>query len=128
MPNKYSNWIDINYPIPQMAYLQCTDATLEMKKAFPELTRVRGQIDVMEPHGLPPTKTTHWWLVTENGEIVDPTAHQYPTRIVKYTPVDETRGGPTGKCPNCGGLCYEGDYLCSKKCEKEYLDYINERD
>lgn len=31
----------------------------------------------------------------------------------------------TGKCPNCGGLCYNGKTLCSDKCEKSYIAYLN---
>lgn len=34
-------------------------------------------------------------------------------------------GLPTGKCPNCGNFCYEGNYLCSGKCTKEYMTYLN---
>ena len=33
---------------------------------------------------------------------------------------------PTGKCPNCGGYCYEGATLCSDRCEHEYMAYLND--
>ena len=123
--DKYQDWINTNYPTPQYARLACAEATLEMQEVFPELTRVRGLASVEELGGWPATKTPHWWMKTESEEIVDPTAHQYPTRILSYEEADESKGPPTGKCPNCGNLCHNNDYLCSKKCDKEYLAYLN---
>ena len=123
---QYNKWIVENYPTPESARLQCEEATKRMVEAFPnDLQRVRGLACVEEPYGLPPTKTPHWWCVNVYGIVIDPTAHQYPTRILEYHVADESRGGPTGKCPNCGELCYEGRYLCSEKCDKEYMEYIN---
>jgi len=121
----YSCWISENYPTPQSARLQCAEATENMVGVFKELKRVRGLASVAEPYDLPPTRTPHWWCVTPEGTIIDPTAHQYPTEILTYSEADESKGPPTGKCPNCGGLCYEGNYLCSKKCDKEYMAYLN---
>jgi hypothetical protein len=120
----YFNWINNKYPTPEKARKQCLEATLDMVYDFPELRRLRGHILVEEPFDLPPTKTTHWWCVDPDGNIVDPTAHQYPTRIIDYLPLDESKGEPTGKCPNCGDLCYEEQYLCTSKCEKEYMIYL----
>ena len=31
---------------------------------------------------------------------------------------------PTGICPNCGDPVYNESF-CSKDCEKEYIDYLN---
>ena len=121
----YDLWILDNYPDGNSAYLKCAEATEKMVATFPELKRVRGLASVEEHHGFPPTRTPHWWCVSPDGTIVDPTEHQYPTKILSYEEADETRGPPTGKCPNCGGLCYEGSYLCSDKCDKEYLAYLN---
>ena len=121
----YSMWIALHYPTGKEAYLQCDEATKKMVSDFPELKRVRGLASVEEPYDLPPTKTPHWWCITSLGEIIDPTSHQYPTRILKYSEADESKGPPTGKCPNCGDLCYEGNYLCTPKCDKEYLEYLN---
>lgn len=122
---EWGNWIVQNYPTAQCAYLKCEEATLKMVEEFPELKRVRGLASVFEPYDLPPTKTPHWWCEAEDGTVVDPTAHQYPTYIIEYHPADESQGEPTGKCPNCGDLCYEGKYLCSDDCEKSYLNYLN---
>lgn len=121
----YQKWIVSNYPTPESAKTACAEATRKMVDCFPELSRVRGMISVFEPFGLPASKTTHWWCVDSAGEIVDPTAHQYPTHILNYSPIDETKGEPTGKCPNCGDLCYNGDYLCTSKCERDYMAYLN---
>lgn len=121
----YDLWIQDHYPSALSAYLKCEEATKEMVDTFPELSRVRGLATVEEPHGLPPTRTPHWWCVSSDGIIIDPTSHQYPTKILSYEEADESRGSPTGKCPNCGGLSYGGEYLCSEKCQKEYLNYLN---
>lgn len=121
----YRNWIEDNYPTSDSAKRKCAEATQLMVEMFPELIRVRGLVHVEEPFDLPPTKTTHWWCVDPEGFIVDPTAHQYPTWISKYDPVDEDKGEPTGKCPNCGDLCYDHAYLCSDSCEKQYMAYLN---
>lgn len=124
MQEKYQDWIYLNYPTPQIARRACAEATLQMQEKFPELKRVRGLAVVEEPYDLLPTKTPHWWLKTELEEIIDPTAHQYPTRILSYEEADESKGPPTGKCHNCGGLCYEFNHLCSNKCSKEYIAYL----
>lgn len=125
MKNNYQEWISINFPTPQSARKMCSEATEKMIDEFPELVRVRGLAHVKEPYGLPPTRTPHWWCKDKHGNIIDPTSHQYPTSILKYEPVDNSKGEPSGKCPNCGNLCYEGSYICSDACEKEYIDYVN---
>ena len=122
---KYDLWIKSNYPDKKTAHRQCAEATKKMVEDFPELKRVRGLASVKEPYGLPPTRTPHWWCVDRDNNIIDPTAHQYPTYIIKYEEADESQGPPTGKCPNCGGLCYNARYTCSDKCEKEYIAYLN---
>lgn len=122
---EYSAWINKHYPTPESARLACKEATLEMAYKFPELKRVRGLASVEEPFGLNPTRTPHWWLTDLTGTIIDPTAHQYPTKILSYEEADESLGPPTGRCPNCGGLCYGGRYLCSDKCDHDYMAYLN---
>lgn len=121
----YDLWILEHYPDGNSAYLKCAEATEKMVETFPELKRVRGLASVEEPYNMPPTRTPHWWCVAPDGAIVDPTEHQYPTKIISYEESDETRGPPTGKCPNCGCLCYEGSYLCSDRCSDEYMAYLN---
>ena len=121
---EYTDWINKYYPTPQSAYRQCAEATLEMLGVFPELTRIRGLASIREPGDLPPTKTNHWWLTSPTGDVIDPTSHQWPTEVLEYRPATPGRE-PTGKCPNCGDLCYDGDSLCTDKCSKEFLAYLN---
>jgi len=125
MTDKYNQWIYKHYPTSVSAYRACEEATKLMAQQFPELKRIRGMIDVEEPYDLPPTRVPHWWLETEHSDIVDPTAHQYPTKILKYIPWDESKGEPTGKCPNCGDFCFNNKTCCSDKCSKEYIQYLN---
>lgn len=119
--SKYQDWIERCYPTSDSAKCECEEGTKLMSTCFPELTVVRGQISVEEPYGLPPTKTTHWWCVTPDGKVVDPTGHQYPTKILLYEPVDDTKEEPTGKCMNCGDICYKGNNLCSEECKSEFM-------
>ena len=116
MRSDYLNWISEKYPTSESAELQCKEATLKMAEEFTELDRVRGIAHIKEPHGLLPTRSPHWWLITKKGEIIDPVAHQYPYGIVKYKQWDEELGEPTGKCMNCGDLCFKNHNVCSEKC------------
>jgi transposase-like protein len=34
-------------------------------------------------------------------------------------------GLPTGKCRDCGKMCYNGNEFCSKSCEVSYMKYLN---
>ena len=118
LPEKYTVWIAANV---SQAYGACAEMTLKMKEAFPELTRVRGHY-----YCLVWGERAHWWLATPEGQIVDPTATQFPSRgIGVYAPWEEGAEEPTGQCPNCGDLCYGGRDLCSDACERSYLSYLN---
>jgi hypothetical protein len=119
--DEYVEWLHSHgYGCGMSVQTKCKEVCEEMLKSFPDLILCRGLAWVEEPHGLPPTKTPHWWLQEQDGTIVDPTAHQYPTKIIKYEWVDPDKGEPTGKCPNCGSLRYD-EYFCSKDCEIEYM-------
>lgn len=105
----YHKWISKNV---QEAYGKCAEVTLEMERVFPELLRVRG-------HYYCPLwgDREHWWLVDFEGNVVDPTASQFPSRgFGVYTPWEEDSPEPTGKCYNCGDYCYEGELTCSERC------------
>ena len=115
--NKYEEWIN-KWLENNNPYLKCEEASKLMKLSFPELTRVRGH--VLTEHGERP----HWWLIDENLNIIDPTASQFKV-IGGYIPWDESQPEPTGKCPNCGDLCYDYSSVCSDKCGIEYAAYIN---
>lgn len=114
----YAEWIEAN--VPENPTNMCEEVTACMVKAFPELTRVRGHYcDLLQG------RRPHWWCVTPDGEIVDPTAAQFAP-YGEYDPIDESKGTPTGPCPNCGdGICYDGAGVCSSKCAVEYAAYLN---
>ncbi len=122
MKAEYQNWINEHYRSRTQAYGACAEATTKMQEAFPELIRVRGQY-LCWAWGL----RDHWWLVTAEGDIIDPTAAQFPS-LGKgdYIPRDESQKEPTGMCPNCGGECYDNDYCCSDECGRSYVAYCSQ--
>jgi hypothetical protein len=95
----FGSWITERYPTPESAKLQCAEATTAMVAAFPTLRRVRGHAMI----GI--DFRTHWWVLTPEGKIIDPTAHQW-----------EDAEEPCGKCIYCGDLLYRSrgadSYLC----------------
>jgi hypothetical protein len=119
MPNEaFGRWISENVP---EAYGKCAEVTIAMQATFPELRRVRG-------HYYCPVwgEREHWWLIDAEGEIVDPTAKQFPSGgLGEYVEWDESQPEPTGMCPNCGGHCYGGESVCSEKCGIEYVAYCS---
>lgn len=117
MQEKYANWIE-NWLKNHDPYLKCAEATNEMIVAFSELKRIRGHVITECGHERP-----HWWLVDENGDIVDPTESQFAF-IAMYIPYDESFGEPTGKCPHCGKLCYDHRFCCSDECDIAYAKYV----
>lgn len=120
MIDKYRKWIDENYSTYELSYGECEQATIKMQELFPELKRIRGHY-----YDTSWGEREHWWLIDENDEIIDPTAKQFPTngRGV-YVPWVEGDPEPTGKCLNCGGYVYNGDYCCSENCENEMIRNI----
>ena len=66
--NKYRKWIKDN-PFPKGF---CLGSTLQMKRAFPELKRIKGVY--IEPNG---KRNIHWWCVDKDNNIIDPTAFQF---------------------------------------------------
>jgi len=89
-----------------------------MVAAFPELKRVRG-------HYVTGRKEyPHWWCVTAEGTVVDPTAAQFDGLPGFYEPHVEGSPEPTGKCPNCGGYVYDGGTVCGDACALSYAAYV----
>ena len=117
----YSKWIEARYPTPESAHLACVQATLDMVACFPELTRVKGHVYTSEGYYRP-----HWWCLDPEGNIIDPTGHQFgPGGPVKY---DEHEGEePHGKCLDCGNLLYreQGDtsHLCRGCVNNQGVDH-----
>ena len=116
----YDEWIEQNVPDHTAAYGKCADVTEAMAAAFPELRRVRGHY-YCTAWG----ERSHWWLVTPSGEVVDPTAKQFPSAgHGYYEPWIEGAEEPSGKCPNCGGMVYGGGTVCSDDCARAYTAYL----
>jgi hypothetical protein len=114
--SKYRAWVAETVT---ETYGKCKEVTEAMVAAFPELTRVRGHY-MCADWG----KRAHWWLVDENGEIVDPTADQFPCKgTSEYVPWEEGAEEPTGKCMNCGGYTYGSSRACSPACAKKLEAY-----
>lgn len=143
--DRYAQWM-ANYAaryehLPLKLRGKCKEAVEEMHSAFPELKIVRGHVTDYTQSGEP---QGHWWLVyeapVEHDErifkapdgaeeflferiIVDPTQSQYGAPM--YYEWDESQQEPTGKCPNCGDYCFNGDYCCTKECHDSYVAYCN---
>lgn len=126
MDPRYAEWIKA-YVAKNNDFVRgkCQDACSEMRLQFPELRAAAGFAHVTWG------RDQHWWCVAPDGTIVDPTKSQFEFGVVlQYEELDlndpATRARvPTGKCPNCGGECYNGDSLCSERCERSYLAYLN---
>ena len=117
--SRYAVWIRRNGPKSDLeAYGHCQSYTLRMKDEFPEL-----EVQIGWYHDSPWGLRGHWWLVSSDGEIVDPTARQFPSKGTgRYEFVKEA-DRPIGKCANCGSFCYNGapsEMLCSEQCEIEF--------
>ncbi len=119
MDECYSMWVKRNVG---EIYGKCAEITRAMAGAFPELTRVRG-------HYYCPSwgERSHWWLVGADGQVVDPTAGQFPSKgRGHYEPWGEGNEEPTGMCPNCGEHCYKHHDMCSDACGIAYAAYLNQ--
>ncbi len=110
-PNPFAQWIAENVG---ETYGTCGEVTALMAVQFPELTRVRGHYFCLAWG-----QREHWWLKTATGEIVDPTAGQFPSKgRGVYTEWNEGDEEPTGKCMNCGDYCYREELCCCASCEQ----------
>lgn len=92
----------------------CKLAVDQMSEEFPELRKVRGHVHCSWG------KRAHWWLEDPEGNIVDPTASQFPL-ISRYEHWDSSKELKLGKCLNCGEIIWgkvnEGpQQFCSPEC------------
>lgn len=118
MNQAYADWIAANVT---ETYGKCHEVSQAMAAAFPELRLVRGHY-----YCIAWGERGHWWLATPDGSIVDPTAAQFPSKGTgEYVEWDDSQPEPTGRCPQCGELCYDGDYLCSDACHVAYVAYCS---
>ena len=71
MKQNYTDWIKINYPTPESARNKCREAAIRIVDRFPVLQFQCGFVK----HQM------HCWSKSENGEIIDPTKHQFAEDI-----------------------------------------------
>ena len=131
--DKYQAWIDANCPDPKLTLGRCKQFALKMKEAFPELRVTNGFVTLL----LYDEALTHWWCVTPDGVIVDPTAGQYiwnGTPIAEYEEITDDhdeRRFPKVKCMECGEYYYVKPELNgtmhTKACESAFIADLNER-
>ena len=117
MKPEYLEWIRTNYPTYESCYGYCKEACEKMLLEFPELTLQRGHYYCYSWG-----ERMHWWLTDADGKEVDPTAKQFPSKGAGvYIIWDESQPEPIGQCPNCGELCYDGNYCCTERCHNAFV-------
>jgi hypothetical protein len=123
----YEEWISEN--VEGDGYGKCDEYTLKMQAVFPELTRMKGFY-----HCPIWGQRTHWWLITDFGEVVDPTKAQFPSKgtceYEELLDIELEDRLPCGKCMNCGEEIYKKNFyasdMCSEECGKSFLRYLND--
>ena len=86
-PGEYNAWIsDYAERNRGIIHGRCKDACTEMAERFPELTIVTGHIEDASWG-----RRGHFWLVTRDGAIVDPTRAQFPCLMSYETGVEAGR-------------------------------------
>lgn len=126
MNPKYTRWIEEYVTAQPQRFVRgkCDEATRQMVEAFPELRRAAGFVYVQWG------RDQHWWCVTKEGEIVDPTFEQFGVFGVQSyeeldleDPVTQKRV-PTGRCMDCGEDVYGGNVFCNAECEEATRLYM----
>lgn len=111
---------------------QCKQFSAEFCAQFPELRMQAGFFgaDPTGPDVMPDfSYVEHWWCVTPDGEIVDPTRAQFGDSTGQYWPYDENvHKIQIGRCINCGdyiyGLKKDGPAsVCGLDCEVALEQY-----
>jgi len=108
-------------------YGTCQSATREMVETFPELKAIPGHVMVA-----PAGRVEHWWCVTPQGEIVDPTAGQFGAGVGEYIPWTPGTQVRVGRCMNCGEDIYKAvealggdrECICSPECHREMAESL----
>ena len=131
MKKEYKDWVNQKYPNYQSALAKCVEAVKAMAKEFPDLSITNGFA-----HFLTCEPRMHWWCKDTEGNIVDPTGHQYPeylgSPIMHYEEIDDNhdaRRYEQTKCMNCGEYYYVKPDLKglihNKKCDREFMASFN---
>lgn len=109
MKQEHKNWITHN--VKGNTYGRCDELTTAMKQYFPNLRKVRGFY-----HCPVWGRRTHWWLESPDGQIIDPSSQQFPSRgYGEYQEVadkDLSELVPVGRCMECMADVYENFEIC----------------
>jgi hypothetical protein len=113
---------------------KCKQAVDLMIADFPELRRAGGFVHWSIPSR--DIEDQHWWCVSPDGSIVDPTAEQFASSLTKprYEEVDPEAAStkdriPIGHCMECGNPCFPTSHShnhCSEECEDLTTQYYND--
>lgn len=124
----YAEWITAYVASQPEGFVRgkCKEATTQMVAAFPELRVAAGFVYCTWG------RDEHFWCVTPDGVIVDPTKSQFQA-VYHYEELDlndpKTRDlVPIGKCVNCGEETYTSSpssEVCSQSCHDSYVAYLN---
>lgn len=123
MKSTYAVWIAFHTdtgPLPGRG--RCQELSEAMAAQFPELRVVAGY------YHCPIWKSQqHWWCITPDGKIVDPTAAQFPSgglgKYEELAPEDR----PIGTCMDCGADVFPNPYapeFCSDTCRLSTIRYL----
>jgi hypothetical protein len=123
---EYKLWVKQHYPNAKAATGQCHQAAKAMVKEFPELRLARGFVST------PDAELTHWWCVDQEGDVIDPTRHQFPL-VFWYTEISDDHPlakYPMKKCMNCGEMYLQSeghsyDPACDEYCFKELNESLS---
>lgn len=128
MNPSYAEWIAAYVARQPEGFVRgkCKEAAKEMAAAFPELRVAAGFVYCTWG------RDEHFWCVTSDGELVDPTESQFQA-VFNYEELDlndpKTRDiVPIGKCMNCGEETYVGSLgsdICSQSCHDSFVAYLN---
>jgi hypothetical protein len=120
--DQYTIWI-ANFVSKNRVLGTCKEACEQMVSAFPELRIARGHVN-----DACWGKRGHFWCVTPDKRIVDPTKSQFPAPMSydEWKPGDEVL---SGKCLNCGKQLWAAvadldrpvprKNICNNDCERE---------
>lgn len=155
LDSKYAAWIEAH----DYGRGDCALASEEMCRSFPELRKVRGWFLINLPEGgLSEANLQmirrgeygleHWWCVTQEGDIVDPTLIQfdsisYTRRLIglswlglfqqfsegitadQYVQFrEEVDSEPVGRCMCCGGYVWDYSSGSASACSAECLEAL----
>lgn len=117
----YGEWIEryVSAQPDRFVRGKCDAATRAMVAEFPELRRACGFAHTTWG------ADQHWWCVTPDGRVVDPTVSQFP--MVTYEEIDPVADRdliPTGVCMDCGDSVFAHATFCSEPCEARTRAYL----